>query len=115
MPLAVLAPRAMLTLAVRLTRVLDLTDAAVRTAWGLTLADLASDDYARCQEVAVVARSVGYEAIRYPSAAVARQGAGDTDTAAPAGADDLAVFADALHPGSDLRVVRTELVPLGDA
>jgi RES domain-containing protein len=110
-PVAALAPRAMLTLAVRLRRVLDLADAAVRDAWGLTPEDLAGDAYARCQEVAIAARADGYEAIRYPSAAVARDGGGaprEGDT------DNLAVFADVLHPGSDVRVVRSELLPLDD-
>lgn len=107
-PVTALAPRTMLTLAVRLSRVLDLTDAAVRAAWGLTPADLAADDHARCQEVAVAARADGYEAIRYPSAAVVRAvGGGD-----PAGADNLAIFADVLHPGSDVRVVRGEPLAL---
>jgi RES domain-containing protein len=72
-PVAALAPRALLTLAVRLRRVLDLTDPAARAAWGLTPEALAGDDYARCQEVALAARADGYEAIRYPSAAVARE------------------------------------------
>ena len=113
-PINALAPRAMLTLAVRLRRVLDLTDPAVREAWGLTAADLARDDYARCQDAAAAARADGYEAIRYPSAAVAREGGGPA-AGAPAtnAADNLAVFADALHPGSDVRVVRNELLPLG--
>jgi len=113
-PVAALAPRAMLTRAVRLRRVLDLTDPAVRDAWGLTAEDLAGGDYARCQEAAVAARADGYEAIRYPSAAVARGGGGGGEPAA-GDADNLAVFADALHPGSDVRVVRSELLPLGDA
>jgi RES domain-containing protein len=73
-PVAALAPRAMLTLAVRLRRVLDLTDPGVREAWGLTAEDLAGDAYARCQEAAVAARADGYEAIRYPSAAVVAPG-----------------------------------------
>lgn len=108
-PVGALAPRAMLTLAVRLTRVLDLTARAVRDAWGLTGGDLTGDDYARCQEVAAAARADGYEAIRYPSAAVAREGGGG-----PGDADNLAVFADVLHPGADVRVVRSELLPLDD-
>jgi RES domain-containing protein len=108
-PLAALAPRAMLTLAVRLRRVLDLTDAAVRAAWGLTEADLASDDYARCQEVALAARADGYEAIRYASAAVRGSGAVHEP------AVNLAIFADRLHPGSEVRVVRSEPLPLDDA
>jgi RES domain-containing protein len=97
-----LAPRTMLTLAVRLRRVLDLTDAAVRAAWGLDEEDLAADDHARCQEVAAAARDDGYEAIRYPSAA----------RAPGAAADNLAIFADRLHPGSDVRIVRGEPLPL---
>ncbi|HEY0777002.1 MAG TPA: RES family NAD+ phosphorylase [Gemmatirosa sp.] len=110
-PVAALAPRAMLTLAVRLRRVLDLTNVAVRDAWGLTPEDLAGDDYARCQEVAVAARADGYEAIRYPSAAVVRERSDKGD--APE-SDNLAVFADTLPPGSDVRVVRSELLPLND-
>jgi hypothetical protein len=29
-------------------------------------------------------------------------------------ADNLAIFADRLHPGSDVRVVRSELLPLDE-
>jgi RES domain-containing protein len=114
-PASALAPRAMLTLAVRLRRVLDLSDPAVRTAWGLTAADLAGDDYARCQEVAAAARADGYEAIRYPSAAVARTDAPAAGAPLPGEVDNLAVFADALHPGSDVRVVRSDLLRLDEA
>jgi RES domain-containing protein len=112
--LGALAPRAMLTLAVRLRRVLDLSDPTVRAAWGLAAEDLAADDYARCQEVAVAAREDGYEAIRYPSAAVALEQRTPRETAASdvAVADNLVIFADRLHPGSDVRVVRSELLPL---
>ena len=108
MPLAALAPRAMLTLGVRLRRALDVTDAAVRRAWGLTSEDLAADDYARCQEVALAARADGYEGIRYPSAAVTdgREGG--------APGVNLAIFADRLHPGSEVRVVRSDPLPLVD-
>lgn len=101
----------MLTLAVRLRRVLDRTDAAVQSAWGLTPDDIASDDYARCQEAAL---ADGYEAIRYPSAAVARAGGGGAAQETVRGADNLAVFADVLHPGSDVRVIRSELLPIAD-
>jgi RES domain-containing protein len=112
-PIAALAPRAMLTLAVRLRRVLDLTDADTRAAWGLTLEALVSDDYARCQEVAAVAREDGYEAIRYGSAAVVLEqlAAGGTAKDGRQAADNLAIFADRLHPGSDVRIVRSELLP----
>jgi RES domain-containing protein len=104
----------MLTIAVRLRRVLDLTDPAVRAAWGLTREDLASDDCARCQEAATVAREDGYEAIRYPSVAVvlADLVAGAATPADAPVADNLAIFADRLHPGSDVRVVRSEVMPL---
>lgn len=108
-PVSVLAPRAMLTLAVRLRRVLDLTDAAVRVEWGLGEDDLGADDYARCQEVALAARADGYEAIRYPSAARAHAADAHVREAA---ADNLAIFADRLHPGSDVRVMRSEPLPL---
>jgi RES domain-containing protein len=105
-PVSALAPRTMLTLAVRLRRLLDLTDPTVRADWGLDAAALGADDHARCQEVALAARADGYEAIRYPSAARAHPG----DALAPdaAAEDNLAIFADRLHPGSDVRVVRHE-------
>ena len=64
-PLSRFAPRLMLHLQVGLARVLDLTDPAVRDTWGISLAELASDDYTRCQAVARQARRDGYEAARY--------------------------------------------------
>jgi hypothetical protein len=90
-----LLPRLLLTLDLSLRRILDLTDEEVRSAWGLTADDLASDDYARCQEVARAARD-GYEAIRFPSA----RGAGE----------NYAVFLDRLAPGSHLREDRREWI-----
>ena len=102
-PVSALAPRTMLTLTVRLRRVIDLTEPSVRAEWGLDEADMSADDHARCQEVALAARADGYEAIRYPSAARPHP----VDAAAHAASDDnLAIFADRLHPGSDVRVVR---------
>jgi RES domain-containing protein len=89
-----LLPRLLLTLELAARRILDLTDEAVRKAWGLTLDDLAGDEYARCQEVARAARDDGYEAIRFPSA----RGAGQ----------NYAVFLDRLAPGSHLREVDRE-------
>ena len=89
-------------------------------AWGVTFADLSADDHARCQEVALAARDAEYEAIQYPSTAVA---SGDEANAADARSGDparsattanLAVFADRLHPGSDGRVVRSDVLPLDD-
>jgi len=93
-----MAPRVMLHVDVRLQHVLDLTDARIRQEWDVTEQDLASDHYARCQEVARVARREGYEAILYPSAA--------------AEGDNLAVFYDQLRAGSWANVSRTADLPL---
>lgn len=82
------APRVMLTLGVRLGKVLDLTDPEVCREWDVTRQDLASDDYARCQEVARVARREGYEAIRYLSAT--------------GNGENLAIFYDRRHAGSSV-------------
>ncbi|HVX21413.1 MAG TPA: RES family NAD+ phosphorylase [Acidimicrobiales bacterium] len=50
--------------------VLDLTDAAVRSALGVTETDLVSDDYAVTQRIAKAAASAGFEGILAPSAAL---------------------------------------------
>lgn len=84
-----LLPRLLLTLALAVHRILDLTDESVRQAWGLSAEDLRSNDYTRCQEVARAAREDGYEVIRFPSA----RGTGE----------NYAVFLDRLAPGSYLR------------
>jgi hypothetical protein len=86
----------------------------VRAAWGLTAEDLAADDDARCQEAAAAAWEDGYEAIRYPSAAVTldQRTAREAETGDAAAADNLVIFADPLHPSSDVRIVRSELPPL---
>ena len=89
-PVESLLPRDLLTVHLRLTSVLDLTEAAVRAEWGLDAAALQSDDYTACQEVAAAARRAGYEGIRYPSAT----GQGE----------NVALFFDRLHPGSFARV-----------
>ena len=109
-----LAPRTMLTLTVRLRRVLDLGEPSVRAEWGLDEADLGADDHTRCQEVALAARADGYEAIRYPSAARAHPADARAHDAHAhdAAEDNLAIFADRLLPGSDVRVVRHEPLPL---
>jgi RES domain-containing protein len=65
---AELSPRLLLTLELAAHRILDLTDQNIRSAWGLTMEDLSSDDYTRCQEVARAARDDGFEAVRFPSA-----------------------------------------------
>ena len=60
--------------------------------------------------MATAARADGYEAIRYPSAAVALEEHAGREPG-PAG-DNLAIFADRLHPGSEVRIVRSEVLPL---
>jgi RES domain-containing protein len=92
------APRVMLTLDVRLGKVLDLADPVTRREWDITLEDLASDDYGRCQEVARVARREGYEAIRYPSAT--------------GGGENLAIFYDRRRTGSHVVEKLREELPL---
>jgi RES domain-containing protein len=92
----------MLHLEVSLGRVLDLTDEGVREAWGLSISDLASDDYTRCQAVARAARRDGYEAVRYPSAT----GEGE----------NLAIFMDRLEKESSVRITQRQILPLhGDS
>jgi hypothetical protein len=90
----------MLHLRVDLASVLDLTNLATRQARGLTLGDLVSDDYAKCQKVARDARREGYEAIRYPSAT----GAGE----------NLAIFYDQIGPQSRVEITGREILPLVD-
>ncbi|MDE2263386.1 MAG: RES family NAD+ phosphorylase [Gammaproteobacteria bacterium] len=92
--LAELLPRTMLRLRVDLERVLDLTDPSVAAAWGLSAAQLRSDDLAPCQEVARTARRAGYEAIRFPAAS----GTGE----------NVAIFLDRLHAGSTVVVESAE-------
>jgi RES domain-containing protein len=62
---------------------LDLTDAEIRDALGLTEDDLIADDYAVCQRLADRAREAGFEAILAPSAGLPE-------------ATTLAIFGDAL-------------------
>ncbi len=90
-PRSHLLPRLLLTLHLKVQKVLDLTDAAVRQAWGVTLEEITQeDDYARCHEIARVAREGGYEAIRYP--------------AYTTGHDNYAIFLDMLQLGSELSI-----------
>lgn len=93
-----LAPRVMLSLDVTLQRVLDLTVSGVREEHGVTTDDLSSDDYSACQRLARDARVAGYDAILYPSAT----GAGV----------NLAIFFDALNPGSTVQVSEIGILPL---
>ena len=93
------APRALFTLDVALHEVLDLTDATVRAEWDVTLEDLRTEyDYARCHEVAQIARRDGYEAIRFPSAT--------------GNGVNLAIFYDQLHTGSYVVVQASEVLDL---
>ncbi len=89
-----LLPRTMLRLRVELERVLDLTDTRIADAWGLSSAQVRSDDFASCQEVARAARRAGYEAVRFPAAS----GAGE----------NVAIFLDRLHAGSTVVVEEAE-------
>lgn len=87
-----LLPRVLLTIDVRLQKILDLTDTEVRDNWGVTKEDLASDDHRLCRDVGRAARRAGYEAILFPSAA--RESG-----------RNLAVFLDRLTPRSRLDIV----------
>jgi len=62
---------------------LELTDAEIRDALGLTQAELIADDYAVCQRLADRAREAGFEAILAPSAGLPE-------------ATTLAIFGDAV-------------------
>jgi len=63
-------------------RALDLTDARIRRALGITVRELTGDDLARCQALADAARAAGFEGIVPPSAA--RAGASTVVVFAPA-------------------------------
>ncbi len=69
MTTAMMSPRKLATVRVRLSRVLDLTNADVREALDLTEADLTGDDLAVPQAIGETAHHLGYEAILAPSAA----------------------------------------------
>lgn len=84
-------PRTVFVLSVRLQRVIALTTEPARRAWGITDADLSSDDFARCQEVATTAAGQGVEALRWPSAT----GAGES----------VALFWDNRQPGTHIDIV----------
>ena len=88
----------LLTLDVKLERVLDLTVPATRRQRGLTLDALRSPDLLSCQKLARAAREEGYEAIRSPSAT--------------ATGENLTIFLDRLQPGSLVEVERREPLPL---
>ena len=56
---------------VRKLRVLDLTNPRVREAFGVSEAELTSDDLGECQRIADYARDAGYDGVLGPSAALA--------------------------------------------
>ncbi|MBA3876935.1 MAG: hypothetical protein C0498_08365 [Anaerolinea sp.] len=65
---AMMGPRRLATIRVRLSRVLDLTNADVRAALDVTEADLTGEDPAVPQAIGETAHHLGYEAILAPSA-----------------------------------------------
>jgi RES domain-containing protein len=89
-----LVSRALLTLRIRLGKVLDLTNSATRRRWSISLEDLRGEDQEVCHAVARRARRMGYEAIRYPSAT----GAGE----------NLAILLDSLESGSSVEIERRD-------
>ena len=66
---AMMKPRRLATIRVRLSRVLDLTNPDVRAALEVSEADLTGDDPAVPQAIGETAHHLGYEAILAPSAA----------------------------------------------
>lgn len=66
---AMMRPRRLTTIRVRLSRVLDLTSEQVREALGVSEADLTGDDPVIPQAIGEAAHHLGYEAILAPSAA----------------------------------------------
>ena len=69
MTTAMMRPRRLATIRVRLSRVLDLTMADVRAALDVSEADLTGDDLEIPQAIGETAHHLGYEAILAPSAA----------------------------------------------
>jgi RES domain-containing protein len=69
MTTAMMSPRRLATIQVRLSRVLDLTNVDVRAALEVSEADLTGDDPAVPQAIGETAHHLGYEAILAPSAA----------------------------------------------
>ena len=65
---AMMSPRRLATIRVRLSRVLDLTSADVRAALDVSEADLTGEDPAVPQAIGETAHHLGYEAILAPSA-----------------------------------------------
>ena len=68
MTIAMMGPRRLATIRIRLSRVLDLTNADVRAALDVAEADLTGEDPAVPQAIGETAHHLGYEAILAPSA-----------------------------------------------
>jgi RES domain-containing protein len=68
MTIAMMGPRRLATIRVRLSRVLDLTNADVRAALDVAEADLTGEDPAVPRAIGETAHHLGYEAILAPSA-----------------------------------------------
>jgi len=91
MTVAMLGPRRLATIRVRLSRVLDLTSDRVRTSLGVSEADLVAGDPVIPRAIGEAAHRLGYEAVLAPSAA----GPGRV----------LAIFVDNRAAGSHLEIV----------
>jgi RES domain-containing protein len=103
MSVAMMGPRRLATIHVRLSRVLDLTSDQVRASLGISDADLVADDAAVPRAIGEAAHHLGYEAVLAPSAA----GTGRV----------LAIFVDNRAAGSLLEIaeVRDGYLPAGAA
>lgn len=91
-----LFPLAMVAMFVALEHTLDLGDATVRDAWGVTERDICTPNLERCRDLAARARLAGIQAIRAPSTV------DDGDT--------LTVFCEHLHDPGSIGVHGTELL-----
>ena len=90
-----LRPRELATIRVSLHRVLDLREASVREALGVRLEALLANDPALPRAIGEAANHLGYEAVIAPSAA-------------PGGAEIVAVFLNNRAPDSSLELVKVE-------
>jgi RES domain-containing protein len=103
MTVAMVGPRRLAMIHVRLSRVLDLTSDRVRASLGVSDADLVADDSVIPRAIGEAAHHLGYEAVLAPSAA----GAGRV----------LAIFVDNRAADSllELADVRDGYMPAGEA
>lgn len=84
-------------LRVRLSRVLDLTDPRVRRKWSVNSAQLISEDYTACQQLALKAWQGSLEGLIAPSAADPAE-------------KNAVLFLDHQHPGWSVELVSVEPV-----